>query len=533
MNRYGLPVLAAFVAVMSALPPVTADVRLPGLISDNMLLQSGEATRIWGWADPGEVVSVSLQGKTVSATADQQGHWQVKVQCKPTSEPIELTVAGKNTLTVKNVLVGEVWLVAGQSNVWWPVSRTDNADQEIAAAKHPKLRLFAVPVRAEPNPADDITLKYPPTVPEMPQPAVAGKWVECSPEIIGDFSGLAYYFGRDLHMDLSKPVGIISAGVGGTIIEAWTSESALAQSEESASVVGHWKLQKKEYPKKLAAHEQAMAKWKASVEAAKAKDPESAEAKAAAPEPPLDPDRYVNCQAALYNGMIAPLTSYNIAGAAWYQGESNAAKPEIYGASMKTMITDWRKAWKLGDFPFLIVQLPNVETDRYPSIGKEWPLMREAQNDALALKNTGVVVTIDVGQADDLHPKNKQAIGKRLALMAQGMVYGKQDLVFSPFYESHQAEGRAIRIRFKHATGGLKSANGELTGFEIAGSDGAYQPAQARIDGETILVESGQVQQPKFVRYAWKDNPAASVFNMVGLPLSPFRTDRAFAQAVK
>lgn len=527
MNRYGSSVLAAFLTVMSGLTPVNADVRLPGLISDNMLLQTGPATRIWGWADAGEKVSVTLQGTTVSATADQKGHWQVKVNAKPAAEPMDMTVAGKNTITIKNVLVGEVWFVAGQSNVWWPVSRTDNADQEIAAAKHPKLRLFAVPVRAEPKPVDDITLTYPQTVPEMPQPAVSGKWVECSPEIIGDFSGLAYYFGRDLHKDLDVPVGIISAGVGGTLVEAWTSESALQANPDCKWIIDHWTNYKANvYPKKLAEHQVELAKWKASVEAAKANDPNSAEAKAPQPEAPIDADRYVNRCAALYNGMVAPLTPFTIKGAAWYQGESNAGKPETYALNLKVMIQDWRKAWNVGEFPFLIVQLPNVDTSKFPSVGKEWAGMREAQMDAAELPNTGIVVTIDLGKADDMHPKNKQDVCRRMATLAEGMAYDKKVAVSGPVLQSKTISGRTVKLKFKHAEGGLTSPSSELTGFEVAGADGKYVSAKARIEADSVIVESDAVDHPVAVKYAWLDNPTASLFNKAGLPASPFRTDR-------
>jgi len=530
MNRCGSSVLAVIVT-MFCIFPLAGDVRLPGLISDNMLLQTGPATRIWGWADAGEKVSVTLQGTTVSATADQKGHWQVKVNAKPTSETVELTVAGKNTIVVKNVVVGEAWFVAGQSNVWWPVSRTDNADQEIAAAKHPKLRLFAVPVRVETQPADDVTLKFAPTVPEMPQPAVSGKWVECSPEIIGDFSALAYYFGRDLHKDLNVPVGIISAGAGGTIIEAWTSERALKASPECKWIVDHWKNYKANvYPKKLADYQVELAKWKASVEAAKAKDPNSAEAKVAEPEAPIDADHYVNRHAALYNGMVAPLTPFTIKGAAWYQGESNAGKPETYALSLKTMIQDWRKEWKVGEFPFLIVQLPNVDTSKYASIGKEWAGMREAQTDATSLPNTGVVVTIDIGKSDDLHPRNKQDVSRRLALMAEGMAYGKATVFAGPVLQSKSIHGRIVKLKFKNCEGGLKSTSNELTGFEVAAEDGKYVPAKARIEGDSVIVQSDAIEHPVSVRYAWLDNPVASLFNHAGLPAGPFRTDHKTPQ---
>ncbi len=441
-----------------------AEVKLPKILGDNMVLQQQAEARIWGWADPGEEVAVQLGDQKGTAKADEQGRWLVKVRTPAAGGPYEVTVIGKNNqITLRNVLVGEVWVASGQSNMQWPVSRSDNAQQEIAAAKYPQIRLFTVARKVSDKPLDDCE----------------GRWEECSPETVADFSAVAYFFGRHLHKELNVPVGLINSSWGGTICEAWTSPEALRSDEDFRPILDR--------------------------------------AKEFNPKNPNQPS-------VLFHGMIHPLLPFVIRGAIWYQGESNVGRAAQYKKLFPTMIRDWRTHWGIGDFPFYYVQLAPFRYGNraYPEC---LPELWEAQLQTLSLPNTGMAVTTDIGNIKDIHPTNKQEVGRRLALWALANIHGKQVVYSGPLYESCTVEGNTIRIKFRHAEDGLVCKGDRLTHFTIAGEDQKFVPAEAVIDGSTVVVSSPQVAKPVAVRFAWEETAEPNLFNKAGLPASPFRTD--------
>jgi sialate O-acetylesterase len=502
---------ALFLALSTLPLAARADVKLPKVIGDNMVVQRDIKIPIWGTADPGERVEVSLEDRHADATADAHGHWKAVLGALPAGGPYELTIAGKNKITLKNVLVGEVWVCSGQSNMEMSVNRAMNAEQDIAAANYPKIRLFTVPKKVAETPLDDIAAGPNQTV----------QWVECSPQTVPGFSAVGYFFGRDLYKALDVPIGLIHTSWGGTPAESWTSKETLEADPELRPIAARWEKTLRDYPEAKEKYEKQLATWKE--EAAKAK----AEGK---PEPrrPVEPlgPQHPHRAAGLYNAMITPLVPYAVRGAIWYQGESNAGRAYQYRKLLPAMIRDWRKAWQNEEFPFLIVQLANF-MQRAPEPGdSDWAELREAQLQTLSVPHTGLGVTIDIGEANDIHPKNKQDVGHRLALIAEATTYGKDVEYSGPSYASMHAEGSAIRLRFTHAGGGLVAKRGDkLEGFAIAGKDRKFHWAEAKIDGDSVVVRSDQVADPVAVRYAWANNPATNLYNKAGLPASPFRTD--------
>jgi len=485
--------------------PVAADVELPALISDNMVLQGGTQVPIWGMAEPGERVSITMGERQASATADKEGWWMVKLEPLESGGPFELTVAGNNTITLHNVLVGEVWVCSGQSNMQWSVGRAANPEGEIAEANYPNVRLFSV----------KRTVSY------QPQQDVKGNWLECSPETVKNFSAVGYYFGRYLHKELKTPVGLIHSSWGGTPAEAWTSRTVLEDEPEFKPILDRWDQVDANYPQAKEKYEQELAQWKQDAENAKKED-KPAPRKPRGPTRPNHPHR----AAGLYNGMIAPLVYYGIKGIIWYQGESNAGRAYQYRKLFPAMIQNWRRDWEQGDFPFLFVQLANFRKRQPHPSESAWAELREAQSMALALPKTAMAVAIDIGEANDIHPKNKQDVGYRLGLGAHAIAYGADKIYSGPIYESMKVDDDKIRLSFKHVGGGLIAQNGEqLKGFAIAGAERKFVWAEAKIDGNTVVVWSEQVQNPVAVRYAWADNPDCNFYNKANLPASPFRTD--------
>lgn len=441
---------------------VAAAVRLPKVLADNMVVQRGQPLPIWGWASKDEEVTVVVAGQSQTTKADANGRWRVTLDKLEVGEPLEMTVSGSsgNSITLKNILVGEVWLCSGQSNMEMGLGMCDNAKEEIAAADHPQMRLFHVAHTKLADPGDD----------------VEGSWTLCSPKSFsltgwGGFSAAAYYFGRELHKELGVPIGLIQSTWGGTPAEYWTSRAALEAN------------------------------------------------------PLLQPLANQNDSSALYNGMIAPLIPYGIRGVIWYQGESNVGHARQYQILFPAMIASWRSNWRQGDFPFGFVQIAPF---RY---GKQDPVacaeLREAQQMTLrASPNTGMVVTMDIGDVKDIHPKNKRDVGRRLALWALTQVYGRDGVYSGPAYKSMRIEGNKIRLAFDHVGEGLIARDGQaLTDFVIAGEDQKFVPATATIEKDTIVVCSETVQRPVAVRYAWRDDAMPNLANKEGLPASPFRTD--------
>ncbi len=406
------------------------------------------------------------------------GRWQAELAALPAGGPHELLIEGKESLRIRDVLIGEVWLCSGQSNMEWPLTRSDGADAFIANAGDSQLRLLEVERRASAGPLRDLS----------------GAWQVCSSESVAEFSAVAYHFGMELRAALGVPIGLVQSAWGGTPAEAWTSRSALsADPRLLARVIND-----------------AAASAKLSMARAQA-----AFAGSEAPRLP----RAANRPAYLYNGMIAPLLPMRLRGVIWYQGESNAGRAEEYRYLFPTMIRNWRQDFGQGDLPFLFVQLSNWGG------GRGWPELREAQTMTLAEPNTAMAVTIDIGDAEDIHPRNKQDVGLRLALAARALAYDEEVLYSGPMLESWQSEGHVIRLSFKNVSGGFRVLGESIQGFEVAGKEGEYRPAEARIEGEEILVSSGEVSAPTRVRYGWQPNPALNLYNQESLPALPFRTD--------
>lgn len=495
-----------------------ADVSLAPLFQNHAVLQRDQPVPVWGRADPGEKVSVSFRRQTVTTAADTGGRWLVRLApLAASTEPAELVVTGKNTVRVADVLVGEVWLCSGQSNMEFPVYdpananfRLDNAAAEVAAAKFPLIRQFKV-ARA---------------VAEKPADTVRGDWAVCSPETVGAFTAVGYFFARDLHRKLGVPVGIINSSWGGTPVESWMSAEALASDPAFRVVQERWRRMLAEYPARKPAAEAALDSWRKAEAAAKALGTDAHAAylqQHRRPRLPRGPgDSWT--PSGLFNGMIAPLVPAAFRGVLWYQGESNAERAAEYRTLFGAMITQWRQTWGRGDFPFYFVQLANYGLPSDPT-GQTYAFLREAQTQTRTLPATGMAVIIDIGNPDNIHPGNKQEVGGRLALIAVAQTYGLGGECSGPVFASMAAEGSTLRMKFAHA-GGLATRGGPAAGFEIAGADRLFHPAHAQIEGDTVVVSAAEVPAPTAVRYAWANAPVANLCNAAGLPAAPFRTDR-------
>jgi sialate O-acetylesterase len=488
-------------------PAALAEVRPHALFSDNMVLQQGATINVWGTAKVGEKVAVKLAQKVAATTADGKGKWLVKLPALDPGEPLTMTIAGSNTVTFNNVMVGEVWIASGQSNMAWPVKAAARSDEELAAANHPNLRLFSVAHVVASKAQDDVT----------------GKWEVCTPQTVGDFSAVGYFFGRDLHKALNVPVGIIHTSWGGTPAEAWTSMGVLESEPGFKSILDGWQQRFDAYPAAVEKYIQSVRDWsKAADEAEAAGQPLAAPKLEFPPDPRLTPHR----PAGLYNAMIHPLLHYPIKGAIWYQGESNAGRAFEYRSLFPAMIKNWRTDWGIGDFPFLFVQLAPFGKIVDGPKDSAWAELREAQLlTARNLPNTGMAVITDVGNPNDIHPKAKQPVGARLALAARALTYGEKTEFSGPIYKSMKRDGGEIALSFAHLGGGMVSKEGPLKGFTIAGKDRKFVNADAEIKGDTVVVSSPQVAEPEAVRYGWADCPIVNLWNKADLPASPFRTD--------
>jgi len=485
----------------------SAEVWMPSVFGDHMVLQEGMPVPVWGTAAAGETLSVSIDGHTSKARADAQGVWRVKLPKMGYGGPYRLTVsAASGTKTFSDVMVGEVWVASGQSNMQWPLSLARNAEKEIAAANFPGLRLFYVERKTATTPQRDCK----------------ATWTQTTPDTAKDFSAVAYFFGRELHQRRGVTVGMIHTSWGGTSAEAWTSRPSLEANKKFAPILTRWDGLVQGYPAARAAYEQAHAEWTKARDAATAAGTE-VPAEPRGPVAPDDPNRPAN----LYNGMIAPLLPYAIRGAIWYQGESNAGRAYQYRSLFPNMIQNWRDAWGEGDFPFLFVQLANYMERQAEPGESAWAELREAQTMTLSLPKTGMAVAIDIGDAKDIHPNNKQDVGQRLWYAAERVAYGNRGAEESgPLFASVTYSGGVARVRFSNARLGLKTMDsGPVKGFEIAGADYKFVWADARIDGDSVVVSSPAVKSPVAVRYGWADNPECTLYSGAGLPASPFRTD--------
>ncbi|OGD23016.1 MAG: hypothetical protein A2W03_04555 [Candidatus Aminicenantes bacterium RBG_16_63_16] len=498
-----------------------ADVRLPAVIGDHMVIQQDKPVAIWGWAGPGEKVTIGLAGLSREVRATAEGKWQVALDpLQPSAAPLELTVRGEKgpAIVARDILVGEVWLCSGQSNMEWPLQATLSPTPEILRADHPQIRLFLVPKRTSDRPLDDI----------------AAKWTQCAPETAAPFSAVAYYFGLDLHQKLGVPVGLIESAWGGSDIEPWTPPSGFVAVPEVQSILAAHEARYAEYRQALKKALPSWGTWVRDTQKALASNAvlPAMPASGRLPENPYDTFK---APTTLYNAMIHSLTPFAIRGAIWYQGENNRADGLSYEKKMQALIRGWREAWRLGDFPFYYVQLAPYN---YPFNNREaapgdvpdqvlLPHIWEAQAKALRIPNTGMAVISDIADLNDIHPRNKKDVGHRLALWARARTYGEKDLVPSgPMYKSKVVEGGTVRIGFDYVGGGLIANDGlPLRWFEIAGDDHIFYRAAAEIAGESVVVRSARVPDPKAVRFGWDQLAVPNLANKAGLPASPFRTD--------
>lgn len=466
--------MKTLITLLLLTPLCAADLKLAALFSDHMVIQREKPVPVWGWADAGEHLTVDFAGQKKPAVADASGKWQVKLDpLAASAESRTLSVQSAKPdrkLEVADVLVGEVWLGSGQSNMAMRVSGALNFKNEQSTASLPLIRTFNEGSKTSPKPQVD----------------GSGKWTVCSPETVGTFSATLYFFGRELQRELNVPVGLINSSVGGTPIESW-----------------------------IAADVQNPKSKKAAASKPKTPSPRPKGKQAVTDEPK-------NIIGGLFNAKIAPLIPYALRGVLWYQGEANThpGKGALYQDQLPLLVTDWRKRWN-DELPFAWVQLPN-----YNRPGEGWSLVREAMLKTLRLPKTGMAITVDIGEADNIHPKNKQEVGRRLSLWALGTVYERKvPAISGPLPAGHEINSNKITVSFKHTEGGLLAKDGELTGFVIAGGDKKWQPALATIDGDKVIVSSTEVAKPVAVRYAWASVAICNLFNGAGLPASPFRTD--------
>lgn len=483
--------------LLMGLAAARAEVRLPAIFSDHAVLKRSASVPVWGWAEPGEKVKIKLGNASVTAVTGQNGKWMVQLDLsKEGAGPFDLIVSGKNELKVSDVIVGEVWVCAGQSNMEMRLSST-GAKDVVAAAKNPMLRHFKVQKNNAPSPVDDVT----------------GKWVLAIPPEVGEFSAVGYYFGQAVQHSLEVPVGLINLSWGGSLTESWTSAEALSRDAELAQKAEEWRVRSNQTNK-----------------------------------PMLN-----QMPSELFNGMLSPVLPYAITGAIWYQGESNARPggTALHRKALATMVRDWRERWQCGEFPFYLCQLPNFKAKSAdPAQTGVWAELRESQTKFLQTPATGQAVLIDVGEEKGLHPRDKKTPGERLALIALAKTYGRDVVYSGPVFESAVALDGKMRVNFSHADGGLKavplpasytpmssqpdksvplvrnSPESQLEGFAICGADGKWEWAEATIEGTSgVLVWSSKVHQPVALRYAWGENPTCNLSNASGLPAAPFRTD--------
>ena len=491
-------------AALCAASASRADIALAPYFRDNAVLQRDKPLPIWGRADPGENVTITFLSQTATATADDMGRWRVTLRPIPANAtPTKLTAKGKNTITLRNILVGDVWLCSGQSNMAWTIASARNPSDPTDDTDHPLIRHYKTPLTSAATPCDD----------------VGGEWQECTPATADDFSAVALNFGRELYKTLNIPIGLLNSSWGGTQIESWMSPTALAADP-------HWPAIRKRWQAWLSAHPAKEAQYQAALDArSRALTAAKTLAQSTQPAPPIPPipvrpegPASRREPSALYNSMIVPFLPAAIRGIIWYQGEANAPRYAEYRTLFPEMIRQWRADFQQGDIPFLYVQL--AAYDR----GADWPWQRDAQQAALKLPATAQALAIDNPDNDILHPKNKQTVAHRLFLAALALSYDRPVEHTGPVYSTVTREGASLRVTFTHAAG-LKTKDPLLPGFQIAGLDKKFHPATARIENETILVSSPNVPDPLSVRYAWSPAPPITLYNAADLPASPFRTD--------
>jgi sialate O-acetylesterase len=494
------------VAALWLINPCAHALNLPHIFSNNMVLQRGIPLKIWGWAEPGQSVEVCFSTQKKVTKAGEDGKWGVTLEpLEANAEPGELTIAaGDQRVSISNVLVGEVWICSGQSNMEFTLGDTDHAQEATAAANYPLIRQFKVGHATNAKPQKD----------------VAGDWAVCSPGTAADFTAVGYYFGLQLSKRLSVPIGLIHASVGGTRIEPWTDPEGFKLSAKLENYSDLIANADKVYRQSQVAKLDQLEAWVKQSREALERGGDLPSFPGGPPEHPLNGD---DRPTGIYNGMIAPLVSYGIRGAIWYQGESDNGEGMLYFEKMKALIGSWRRLWGEGDFPFLYVQLAPYRynmTDGLPGI---W----EAQLAALSIPNTGMAVITDIGNAANIHPHNKEEVGRRLSLWALAKTYGEDGLEYSgPIYQALDVQGGKAILTFDHSEG-LKSRDGKpLTWFTIAAEDKKFVQAKAEVVGNTVVVSGDGVTKPAAVRFGWDETAEPNLVNGAGLPASPFRTDK-------
>jgi sialate O-acetylesterase len=498
MVRVGSILFFSFVLLFSL--PAKAEVSVSPVFGDSMVVQRETPIRVWGWTTAGVDIKVEMAGHEASGKADKDGRFDVKLDPLPAGGPHEMIITADETLKFKDVLVGEVWLCSGQSNMQWNVASANDPDLESLTAKYPNLRLITVPQVGV----------------QEPQNSFEGSWQACTPETVKDFSAVGYFYGRQLHQTLDVPIGLIDNAWGGSAAEAWVRRDLLEKEDRYDGLLKKWDDLAESYD-----FEQEKEKWKQRV----AKWEETK--KGAKPRPPRNQLAGQHRPANLYCGVLHPILGFTIRGAIWYQGESNSARAHQYRHLFPLMIQSWRDEWGQDDFPFYWVQLADFRDEVDAPGDSDWAELREAQTMALSLPNTGEAVITDLGEASDIHPKNKQDVAKRLARWALAKQYGYQIPCQSPAYKSMEVKGGKVAIKFDHVGRGLDTFDVRRPiGFAVAGEDKVFVQADAKIVGtDTVEVWSDKVEKPVAVRYAWANNPICNMQSKIGLPMTPFRTD--------
>lgn len=490
--------LIGLILILIQSPLVSAGVQLPAIFGDHMVLQGGQAIPIWGMAAPGEMISVSLGEETVKTVAQATGRWSVSLAARePGSKPVKLIIKGTNQITLEDILIGEVWLCSGQSNMHWPVKLAVDGPAQAEQVQGANLRILNLQGRPYPNGREFTDEELQNLVPEK---YLSGQWARATPSNLMDFSAVAFFFGRELLQKRNVPIGLIHNAIGGTPTEAWISPDALKTNPRLNPLMEpNWLEQKRIH---------SFCRDRAALNLQRLK--------------PENPDKTPSIQhpyqpGFMYSSGIAPIAPFAIRGVLWYQGESNAHDPALHDELFKTLVADWRKAWSQGDFPFYFVQLPNFDK------AQGWAEFRESQRRGLSIANTAMAVTIDLGDPADVHPNDKREVAHRLALIARARIYGEPVEYSGPVIQSIRRENRRLRLKFGHAKGGLKTIDqAAVTGFEIAGKENAFMPASARIEGDEIVLENHDINEPTGARYGFAQNPKCNLTNESKLLASPF-----------
>jgi len=494
---------------------LNAEIRTPAIIGNNMVLQQNQKNSIWGWDNPGQSIEVLILGQSYKGKADKNGYWKIALNpMKASFSPVSMTIKGSSVLKYTNILVGEVWVCSGQSNMGWSVGQSDDKDLESMSANHPNLRLISVPQVGTQEPQKDFK----------------GQWDETTPETAINFSAVGYFFGRRLHQILDVPVGLIDNAWGGSACEAWIPRDRLNKLALAKPYMDQWEKTEEsfDFSKLQKAYDEKLKVWQAkAVAARKAGKP----APAGRPRPPRNLMTGQHRPANLYNGVLNPIIGYGIKGAIWYQGESNSNRAHAYREVFPLMIQSWRDLWKQGDFSFYWVQLADFQNEQDEPVSENWPELREAQTLTLdKLKNVGEAVIVDIGEGRDIHPRNKQTVANRLLRNALVKDYGYDLPHQSPRYKDMQIKGSKVTVTFDHVGAGLYCFDTrEPVGFAICGKDQKFVWADAKlISKDRVEVWSDQIKEPVAVRYAWMNNPVCNLFRKDGsvtLPVTPFRTD--------